>query len=163
MRCLPTNQACGSIRDSATMLTKPRESPPGMIQNPFTQYYQERISTGDVSPRPSAHRRFVGARNAQSGLRAQLLLMYTAFDAGCFDYGNSETNNRDDGCGTMEAICEDSVTLQPCLPACGHTSERENLATHRLLLLLLPLLLPLPLSLLVRFRQCSLARQLRRR
>merc|ERR1712151_150948 len=23
---------------------------------------------------------------------------------GCFDYGNSETNDRDDGCGTMEAI-----------------------------------------------------------
>jgi hypothetical protein len=22
----------------------------------------------------------------------------------CFDYGNSETNDRDDGCGTMEAI-----------------------------------------------------------
>ena len=21
----------------------------------------------------------------------------------CFDYGNSEVNNRDDGCGTMEA------------------------------------------------------------
>jgi len=27
------------------------------------------------------------------------------FNGGCcFDYGNSETNNRDDGCGTMEAI-----------------------------------------------------------
>lgn len=22
----------------------------------------------------------------------------------CFDYGNSETNDKDDGCGTMEAI-----------------------------------------------------------
>eukprot|EP00658_Telonema_sp_P-2_P076686 TRINITY_DN675_c0_g1_i9.p2 TRINITY_DN675_c0_g1~~TRINITY_DN675_c0_g1_i9.p2 ORF type:complete len:125 (-),score=36.77 TRINITY_DN675_c0_g1_i9:80-454(-) len=29
----------------------------------------------------------------------------THYNGGCcFDYGNSETNDRDDGCGTMEAI-----------------------------------------------------------
>ena len=29
----------------------------------------------------------------------------THFNGGCcFDYGNSETNDRDDGCGTMGAI-----------------------------------------------------------
>jgi hypothetical protein len=27
----------------------------------------------------------------------------------CFDYGNSETDDRDDGCGTMEAICESAL------------------------------------------------------
>ena len=25
-------------------------------------------------------------------------------DQGCFDYGNSETDDKDDGCGAMEAI-----------------------------------------------------------
>ena len=47
-----------------------------------------------------------------TGDAPETIYMVTAgkrFNGGCcFDYGNAETNNHDDGAGTMEAVC---VTL----------------------------------------------------